>query len=120
MSERFEVGEIAILEIPFGDSCFGIQVIPNGTEVEISGPPQTYKEYAIFSPFIEQFSRLGLGHPISVCGDSRWAAISWLRKRKPPDDQKKRETDKPELGSWDVCPFGTDQKPLWRPRKVPA
>jgi hypothetical protein len=47
-----------------------------------------------------------------------WGDLNF--KKKPPDDQKKRETDKPELGSWDVCPFGTDQKPLWRPRKVPA
>lgn len=119
MSETFSVGEIAILHIPSCDVGNRPQTVPNGAEVEICGPAQPYSQFNTSVFRLNEFEYLGLGYPILSHGEEKWAALRWLRKRKPPDEQKKRETDKPELGSWDVCPFGTDQKP-WRPRRVTA
>jgi hypothetical protein len=109
MSERFEVGEIAIV---FGCHEFSER---NGEEREIIGQLDWRVGQRKNGSIDRVFGYLNRASD----GKTFVTAPCFLRKRKPPDDQKKRETDKPELGSWDVCPFGTDQKP-WRPRRVTA
>jgi hypothetical protein len=99
------------MSLQIGDVCIVVSTAPNNTH--LIGMECTIVD-VINRPLAPYLTDVPTGD-----GRFFYACDRNLRKKQPPDDRKKRETDKPELGSWDVCPFGTDQKP-WRPRRVTA
>lgn len=97
MTDRFEVGEVAILvypkDNPFPASANGVHP---GTELLVVGP----LEYMILKVETGQIMGQYWAHMVEVNGRQYACPVEWLRK-KPPKQEPKRE----ELGEWDLCPW---------------
>lgn len=98
MAESFEVGEIAILQLPADaerwDGC-PAPPVPQGAEMEI----RSVLIYGLLRVGPDQYAPMAY-HLTTYNGYEYGTPVEWLRKRPLPP---KRE----ELGEWDLCP--------WRP-----
>jgi hypothetical protein len=102
--DRFEVGEVAILIQPddVGNSGVPGHGVPRGSEVTVISTI----EYLPMRMGGESRGIMAV-HRITDQAGRLWGCPpSWLRKKRPPEADRKRE----ELGEWDLCP--------WKPETV--